>query len=163
MCSSSLYKPRQKKTSNKDDIIIFKVERNVGRMIAPNGIKKSSKAWKANTEITRHFISWWKPAITSQSSTYLTLKYSYIMWFVVLTGYIHHETITRIITHIKLRGPLPPPQIETWSIPRLKHLHARLLLLSDLTNSFGERSTEAADEKLLLTTSYILIINIQNI
>ena len=38
MCSSPYYRPRQKKTSTKDDIIIFKLERNVGRKIASNGI-----------------------------------------------------------------------------------------------------------------------------
>jgi hypothetical protein len=43
MCSSPYYKPRQKKTSSKDDIIIFKVERNVGRKNAPNGIQKTMK------------------------------------------------------------------------------------------------------------------------
>jgi len=42
LCSSPYYKPRQKKTSNRDDIIIFKVERNVGRKLTPNGIQKTN-------------------------------------------------------------------------------------------------------------------------
>jgi len=40
--NSPQYKPRQKKTSAKDDIIIFKVERNVARKITANGIQKTS-------------------------------------------------------------------------------------------------------------------------
>jgi len=42
--TAPFFRPRQKKTSNKDDIIIFKVERNIGRKLTPNGINKTTNA-----------------------------------------------------------------------------------------------------------------------